>query len=330
MDVGQTPPVPFRCRAGRGRPPARSFFPGDREHAVLVDAPGGAACPPRPDHSQGYVWAIHPSYDIFRAAARRLEPAPADRRARLRRRGDGMRQGRLDRLHVGARRRPRALPDGRRRQATQKRLTHTSATTAAPSSAPTAPRSSGARAPGAHGRRGSGRTSGCLASTWCARPSSSSGWRTPTAADARADHLPRRGVVRAARSSRRGGGSSSRRTTATRRGASSICGRSTSTAPTSSGSPREPGFDGFPMFSPDGNSRCAFLVRTREPTAARARTTPTCSSRAGWTNVGARRRSRAGRPDRRRHRVAGRSGAAGTRRRHRRGWPPRAPTSRGA
>ena len=30
---------------------------------------GGDACPPRPDHSQGYVWALYDSYDIFRAKA---------------------------------------------------------------------------------------------------------------------------------------------------------------------------------------------------------------------------------------------------------------------
>ena len=36
----------------------------------------------------------------------------------LRRRGDGLRQGRLDRLHLDPRRRPRSLPDGRRRRRT--------------------------------------------------------------------------------------------------------------------------------------------------------------------------------------------------------------------
>ena len=50
---------------------------------------------------------------------RRLGRAAAHDHAGLRRRGDGLRQGRLDRLHVGARRRHRPLPDGRRRQERQ-------------------------------------------------------------------------------------------------------------------------------------------------------------------------------------------------------------------
>jgi Tol biopolymer transport system component len=29
--------------------------------------PGGAACPPKPDRSKGYVWPVYPSYDVFQA-----------------------------------------------------------------------------------------------------------------------------------------------------------------------------------------------------------------------------------------------------------------------
>ena len=56
---------------------------------------------------------------------------------------------------------------------------------------------------------------------------------------------------------RRASASSSRRTTAIRTGASSTCGRSTSTARGLERITAAPGFDGFPMFSPDGK-RLAF------------------------------------------------------------------------
>ncbi len=81
MDVGQTPPVPIPVSNGEGATTCSFFFPGDREILFSSTMLAGAACPPRPDHSRGYVWAIHPSYDIFRAAAdgshpRRLTDAP--------------------------------------------------------------------------------------------------------------------------------------------------------------------------------------------------------------------------------------------------------------
>ena len=50
---------------GRGRTTCSYFFPsGDR---ILYSSTHhhGAACPPRPDYSQGYVWALYPEYDIF-------------------------------------------------------------------------------------------------------------------------------------------------------------------------------------------------------------------------------------------------------------------------
>lgn len=51
------------------------------------------ACPPRPDYSRGYVWPIHPGYDVFRAGPRgedleRLTDAPGyDAEATFRRDG---------------------------------------------------------------------------------------------------------------------------------------------------------------------------------------------------------------------------------------------------
>jgi Tol biopolymer transport system component/Iap family predicted aminopeptidase len=67
--------------SGRGATTCSFFLPGDRELIYASTEAGGAACPPRPDHSQGYVWALYPDYDIYRAnadgsAARRLTTTP--------------------------------------------------------------------------------------------------------------------------------------------------------------------------------------------------------------------------------------------------------------
>ena len=87
--------------------------------------------------------------------------------------------------------------------------------------------------------------------------------------------------------------SSSRRTTSRRAAPSSICSRSTSTARTSSGSRTRAGFDGFPVFSPDGKT-LAFSSNRRDVVKSdsgrrlsrhrrrpRASTTRTCSSPTG-------------------------------------------------
>jgi len=67
--------------SGRGATTCSFFLPGDRELIFASTEAGGAACPPRPDHSQGYVWALYPDYDIYRAnadgsGARRLTTTP--------------------------------------------------------------------------------------------------------------------------------------------------------------------------------------------------------------------------------------------------------------
>jgi hypothetical protein len=66
---------------GRGATTCSYFLPGDREVIFASTEGGGAACPPRPDHSKGYVWALYPDYDIYRASAdgsnpRRLTNTP--------------------------------------------------------------------------------------------------------------------------------------------------------------------------------------------------------------------------------------------------------------
>lgn len=53
-----------RLSSGRGATTC-AYFVG-RDHVLYASTLlGGAGCPPRPDHSRGYVWALYPSYDIF-------------------------------------------------------------------------------------------------------------------------------------------------------------------------------------------------------------------------------------------------------------------------
>lgn len=45
-----------------------SFISPDGEHIIYASTHlGGAACPPKPDMSRGYVWALYDSYDLFKA-----------------------------------------------------------------------------------------------------------------------------------------------------------------------------------------------------------------------------------------------------------------------
>lgn len=42
------------------------FFLPDGKHVLYASThAGAAACPPRPDRSKGYVWAVHPAYEIY-------------------------------------------------------------------------------------------------------------------------------------------------------------------------------------------------------------------------------------------------------------------------
>lgn len=72
---------PVQVSTGEGATTCAYFLPGDREVIYASTHLGGEQCPAKPDHSQGYVWALHDSYDIFRANAdgsnlRRLTEAP--------------------------------------------------------------------------------------------------------------------------------------------------------------------------------------------------------------------------------------------------------------
>lgn len=58
-----------RVSTGEGRTTCSYYYPsGDR---ILYSSTHyyAAACPPEPDFSQGYVWAVYPTYDIFVANA---------------------------------------------------------------------------------------------------------------------------------------------------------------------------------------------------------------------------------------------------------------------
>jgi TolB protein len=45
-----------------------AYFTPDGKHIVYASTfKAASACPPRPDFSRGYVWALHPGFDIFRA-----------------------------------------------------------------------------------------------------------------------------------------------------------------------------------------------------------------------------------------------------------------------
>src|SRR6266581_42764 len=52
---------------GEGRTTCSYFFPGDKTILYSSTHLGGRQCPPRPDFSQGYVWAVYDTFDIFTA-----------------------------------------------------------------------------------------------------------------------------------------------------------------------------------------------------------------------------------------------------------------------
>ena len=52
---------------GKGRTTCSYFFPDGKKILYSSTHLGNAECPPKPDYSKGYVWAIYPTYDIFTA-----------------------------------------------------------------------------------------------------------------------------------------------------------------------------------------------------------------------------------------------------------------------
>lgn len=54
---------------GKGRTTCGYFLRGDNRILYASTHEGGAACPPKPDLSRGYVWALYKDYDIYTAKA---------------------------------------------------------------------------------------------------------------------------------------------------------------------------------------------------------------------------------------------------------------------
>ena len=52
---------------GKGRTTCSYFYPDGKKILYASTHLSDAACPPKPDYSKGYVWAIYPSFDIFTA-----------------------------------------------------------------------------------------------------------------------------------------------------------------------------------------------------------------------------------------------------------------------
>src|SRR5712692_10064197 len=52
---------------GDGRTTCSYFFPGDKRILYSSTHLGSKQCPPRPDFSGGYVWAVYDTFDIFTA-----------------------------------------------------------------------------------------------------------------------------------------------------------------------------------------------------------------------------------------------------------------------
>lgn len=54
---------------GEGRTTCAFYFKGGKKVLYASTHLGGKECPPNPDFSKGYVWAVYPSFDIFTADA---------------------------------------------------------------------------------------------------------------------------------------------------------------------------------------------------------------------------------------------------------------------
>lgn len=54
---------------GEGRTTCSYFYPGAKRVLYSSTHLGDKQCPPKPDFSRGYVWAVYPSFDVFTAKA---------------------------------------------------------------------------------------------------------------------------------------------------------------------------------------------------------------------------------------------------------------------
>ena len=61
------PASPKLVSGGVGRTTCSYIFPSGNTILYSSTRADGAECPPKPDYSQGYVWPIYSSYDIYTA-----------------------------------------------------------------------------------------------------------------------------------------------------------------------------------------------------------------------------------------------------------------------
>ncbi len=97
---------PVLISSGRGRTTCAYFLPDGRSILYASTHLGSPDCPPRPDYTRGYVWALYPDFDIFvrtpAGGLLRLTDTPGyDAEATVSPRGDrivftSMRDGDLD------------------------------------------------------------------------------------------------------------------------------------------------------------------------------------------------------------------------------------------
>jgi len=62
--------------SGKGVTTCSYFMPGNKQVIYASTHLGGDKCPPKPDHSLGYVWPLYDTYDIFKADADGRNPVP--------------------------------------------------------------------------------------------------------------------------------------------------------------------------------------------------------------------------------------------------------------
>jgi Tol biopolymer transport system component len=66
-DLEKAEPSPRLVSTGKGRTTCSYLFPDGERVLYSSTHLGGEKCPPDPDMTQGYVWALYPEYDIFTA-----------------------------------------------------------------------------------------------------------------------------------------------------------------------------------------------------------------------------------------------------------------------
>ena len=66
---GQDVPPKIPVSSGEGVTTCSYFMPGDQNVIYASTHLGGKECPPKPDHSLGYVWPLYDTYDIWKTTS---------------------------------------------------------------------------------------------------------------------------------------------------------------------------------------------------------------------------------------------------------------------